>query len=267
MLSSTQDKNFIQVNCLAIGCSYSAKFAFGSSADKKRAKRAIGADMRKHELTQFNLERTPGTADCTLTKHEQNTWDALKVGLDKSPVEFRKWDANVLQAKCPHHPLHLPSERFVEVHLRNTVTVTLEGIPSKLNLTYHWPQVQRAYLKAEQAEERKRKRKGIEFTLARAAVRGYKRFCTAHTQPSAHAPPSEVQAWAKRAMQGTRAFINVAAIAAAEKAALTGHKVQHSPIQDAVELRAEVLGCITKGHFHKAVHISSAEILEAAATL
>jgi hypothetical protein len=120
--------------------------------------------------------------------------------------------------------------------------------------TSHWPLVHRQELLGETAEASSMKRKSVQWLLAKAAVRGYKRFCKIEGPLCRDPEAAAKQAWVAKARTITKAYIDLARMES--KGRQTDH--MQAPVSDATR---HSLSCIlNSGDMHSAIGIGLEDI-------
>jgi len=229
--------SFVRLNCYASKCNVIQVIPFGKHGKhggevgkvdpmkfkfrtREEAIQLAFTRMRKHARNAFMAEQQPGGVKNAMPAEAQQFWKEQLAGQNNfgSKALFQEWEMEHMVPKCGHHPWHRSQVPWrYRVHTcscdrSNTEeeekeeTVEVNYYPS---LTSHWPLVHRQDLVQETAVATSKKRKSLQWLLAHAAVRGYKRFCKIEGK----APVSESEAkaqWVEKARTITKAYVDLA---------------------------------------------------------
>ena len=244
--------SFVRLNCFGLECDVKQVIPFGKHGGevelrtREEAMQLAFSRMRKHVRIAFMAEHTPGSQKNAMSPEDQQFWKEQLAGQNNfgSKTLFHEWELKYMVPKCRHHPLHHRSQApwMYLVHIcssdksestsggeegdREVEEVEVNYYP---RLTSHWPLTHRQELLEETAEASSKKRKSLQWSLANAAVRGYKRFCKIEGK----VPESKElrPGWVQQARRITKAYIDVARLEC--KGRQTDHK--QAPVSDATE--------------------------------
>ena len=264
----------VTAHCFVKGCKYSSKIKWGANqdiTDEKVAATVMKERLRKHINLWFDWEKTAGHTHNALSDEQQQEWEEFSSSNNVS--KFEVWDKTTLAENCSHHPRNVPADGSWQYQVRRlkaddpvkqqTEACITNDHPILYQpfLLHHWPPTlkQQRTLDAK-AASRKRRRSPL-YTLAKAAVRGYKRFCEARPLLP-ESDSTENEQWVEEATNVTKAYITVAAFDWKSRGGARGSQKEESSDVDMITtMTSELRAILAEAQFaHTGVDITLADI-------
>jgi len=222
------------VKCFVDSCSYWCQIVYGKNTEVESVEAALivlNRRLRKHIAMRFRGEHTRGDPHYALQDGVDDTWDSLLQdddgGFEMRTHDLQKWDTEKMAPQCAHHPLNAESaltkgwqvrdhrlkedeeEETQGEELCRTIKSPVDYAP---NFDGHWPSVLRKSARCESGDKTRKRRRSIQYGIARAAVKGFEKYKRARTKPRA-VQRAKLGVWTREAHRFIKAAADVQRIA------------------------------------------------------